>query len=48
MLLPYFLMADVIAIMFVLADVIANYILWYIIPIYIMFVAGVITTFLYG
>ena len=38
-------MADVIAIMFVLADVIANYALWDIIPIYIMFVVDVMTTF---
>ena len=44
MLLPCFVMADVSAIMFVLADVIANYVLWYIIPIYIMFVVDVMTT----
>ena len=32
MLLPYFVMADVNAIMFILADVIANYVLWAICP----------------
>ena len=36
MLLPCIVMADVNAIMFVLADVIANYVLWAIMPIYIV------------
>ena len=42
--LPCFVMAGVNAIMFILADVIANYVLWDIIPIYIMFVVDIITT----
>ena len=44
MLLPCLLMAGVNAIMFILADVIANYVLWDIIPVYIVFVVDIITT----
>ena len=35
MLMPCFIMADVIAIMFILADVIANIVFWAVMPIYL-------------
>ena len=45
MLMPCFIMADVIAIMFILADVIANIVFWAVIPIYC---GRIVSTIVYG